>query len=50
MAQRLANPTSFHEDSGSILASLRGLRIRRCRELWGRAQTQLGSCVAVAEV
>ena len=30
------------------LASLSGLRIRHCRELWCRSQTQLGSGVAVA--
>ena len=30
------------------LALLRGLRIRHCRELWCRSQTQLGSHVAVA--
>ena len=30
------------------LASLSGLRIWHCRELWYRSQTQLGSCVAVA--
>ena len=30
------------------LASLSGLRIRRCCELWCRSQTQLGSRVAVA--
>ena len=30
------------------LASFRGLRIRRCRELWGRSQRWLGSWVAVA--
>ena len=30
------------------LALLSGLRIRRCRELWCRAQTWLGSLVAVA--
>ena len=30
------------------LASLSGLRSWRCRELWGRLQTRLGSCVAVA--
>ena len=30
------------------LALLRGLRIRRCPELWCRSQIQLGSCVAVA--
>ena len=30
------------------LASLSGLRIQRCRELWCRQQTWLGSGVAVA--
>ena len=30
------------------LASLSGLRIRRCRELWCRSQTWLGSGLAVA--
>jgi len=30
------------------LASLSGLRIRRCRELWCRLQTWLGSGIAVA--
>ena len=30
------------------LASLSGLRIRGCRELWCRLQTQLGSRVAMA--
>ena len=32
------------------LPSLRGLRIRRCRELGCRSQMQLGSNVAVAVV
>ena len=32
------------------LALLSWLRIWRCRELWCRLQTQLGSCVAVAVV
>ena len=32
------------------LASLSGLRIRRCRELWCRSQTQVRSCIAVAVV
>ena len=31
-----------------LLASLSGLRIRRCHELWCRSQMQLGSGVAVA--
>ena len=30
------------------LVSLRGSRIWRCRELWGRSQTWLRSCIAVA--
>ena len=38
------NLTSTHENA----ASLRGLRIRHCCDLWGRSQTQLGSGVAVA--
>ena len=38
MAQRLKNPTSIHEDTGSIP----GLA------LWCRLQTWLGSGVAVA--
>ena len=32
------------------LAWLSGLRIRLCRELWCRSQTQLGSTVAMAVV
>ena len=36
MTQRLTNPTSVHEDVGSTLASLSGLRIWRCCELWCR--------------
>ena len=32
------------------LASLSGVRIRHCRELWCRSQAQLGSCIAVAVV
>ena len=35
------NPTSIHEDSVQSLASLSGLRIRCCRELWCRSQTRL---------
>ena len=46
------NPTRKHEISLRVrsLASLRGLRIRRCRELGCRSQTRLGSSAAVAVV
>ena len=53
MAQWLANPTRIHEDAGMwvpSLASLSGLRIRRCHELQCRSQTQLRSHIAVAVV
>ena len=33
-----------------FLASLSGLRLWHCRELWCKSQTQLGSCIAVAVV
>ena len=48
VAQWLMNPTRNHEVAGSVPALVSGLRIRRCRELWCRLQTRLGSCVAVA--
>ena len=47
MAQQETNLTGFWVGS---LASLRGLRIRCCRELRCRLQTRLGSSVAVAVV
>ena len=51
MARWLTNPTSIREDSGLIpQASLSVLRIRRCRELWCRLQTRVGSGGAVAVV
>ena len=40
--------TNIHEVRS--LASLSGLRIQCCRELWRRSQTQLESVVAVAQV
>ena len=47
MVQRVKNAASIHEDAGSI-PGLSGLRIWRCRKLWCRWWTQLGSRVAVA--
>ena len=47
MAQWLTNPTRNHEVAGSVPGLPRELRIQRCRELWYRLQTQLGSQVAV---
>ena len=49
MAQQVKSPTSINEDGGSI-PGLNGLRIWHCHELWGRSQTELGSCMAVAVV
>ena len=48
VAQRLMNPTSIPRICVPSLASLSGLRIRHCHELWCRSQTWLGSSVAVA--
>ena len=48
MARWLMNPTRIHEDVGPSLASIHGLRIQYCHELWCRLQTRLGSGVAVA--
>ena len=47
MTQRLTNPTSIHEDVGSIPGLIQWIR-HCCRELWCRSQTQLGSGVAVS--
>ena len=41
-------PLRTHEDAGSTLALLSGLRIRHCPELWCRSQTWLRSGVAMA--
>ena len=44
------NLTSIHEDAGSTLALLGGLRIWGCHELWCRLQMRLRSRIAVAVV
>ena len=48
MVQWLTNPIGNHEVAGSTPGLALGLTVRRCRELWCRLQTRLGSCVAVA--
>ena len=48
VAQQIKNPTSIHEDEGLILASLTGLRIQHCHELWYRSPVGLKSDAAVA--
>ena len=51
MAQSIKNPTSVHEDVGSALALLSGLKdlVLLWGELWCRSQMQLGSGIAVAQ-
>jgi len=48
VAQWLTNPTRNREVAVPSLPLLSGLTILRCRELWCRLQTRLGSRVAVA--
>ena len=50
VAQQITNPTSIHEDAGSIPGLLSGLRIPHCCELWCRSQMLLSSGLAVAVV
>ena len=50
MAQWVKKPTSIWRDAVPSLASVSGLRIWCCHELWYRSQTLLRSCVAVAVV
>ena len=50
VAQWLTNPTRNHEVVGSIPALAQWVKDPRCRELWCRLQTRLGSRGAVALV
>ena len=53
VAQQVTNPTSNHEDVGSVhilMDLLGGLRIPHCHELWCRSQTRLRSRGAMAVV
>ena len=48
MAQQVMNPTSIHDDEGSIPVSLSGLRIQCCLELRCRSKTYIQHCINIA--
>ena len=50
MDQGVKNPTSIHENEGSIPGLLSGLRIWHSHELWCRLQMRLRSGIAVVMV
>ena len=50
LSGNLTNPNSIREVAVGSLASLSGLRIRRCCELWHRLQMRIRSGIAVAVV
>ena len=48
VAQQVKNPTSVHEDGGSIPGLLSGLRLQHGHKPWSRLQMGLGSGVALS--
>ena len=50
VAQQVKNPTSDHEDEGSIPGLAQWVEDPVCCEVWCRSQIQLGSHVAAAVV
>ena len=50
VAQQVKNPTSIHENVGSIPGLAQWIRIWHCHKPWHKSQMQLGSHVAAAMV